>query len=332
MTPDISKHILFNFFEGKATPLQKIMVEVWIKEVGNRELFYEYLEEWERENPQFIPDLETAFQHSLLQINDNQLHDKRDFQTPGKPFFAKSSLRWLVASLVLICGGWLLKDRFLYQQYTTEYGEIKTFFLPDSSRVVLNANSQLWIPRFSFGNQNREVLLNGEAEFSIRHTVDHKHFLVKTPNDFEVKVLGTEFIVYSRERGSKVVLNKGSVQLRSYKQHTIQPLLVKPGQVVYINHQGKLLVVNPPSLATYSAWKEHRFIFENTTLQEIAYLLEENFGIKATIPDSVLALRTFGGTFKARKAEEMLQALADLTDIIVVKTGTNTYLLVAKSA
>ena len=105
------------------------------------------------------------------------------------------------------------KKLFCIPRYKTAFGETRTVTLTDGSQVTLNANSSLRVPRFGFGKRTRDVTLLGEADFSIKHLPDDQRFVVQTDKNFEVVVLGTEFLVNTREKGTKVVLNKGKVRL-----------------------------------------------------------------------------------------------------------------------
>ena len=118
-----------------------------------------------------------------------------------------------VVVLLVSVGLWLNKSTLLYRSYQTSNGEIRRFVLMDGSQVTLNARSNLMVPRWGFGTSSREVVLDGEASFTVRHTPDNHKFVVKTGKGFEVVVLGTEFSVFSRSRGARVVLNKGKVQV-----------------------------------------------------------------------------------------------------------------------
>ena len=55
-----------------------------------------------------------------------------------------------------------------YKEYATNYGEIKTIMLPDSSQVTLNANSNLSFNTGRSTNNPREVWIEGEAFFTVR--------------------------------------------------------------------------------------------------------------------------------------------------------------------
>ncbi|WP_353719937.1 FecR domain-containing protein [Dyadobacter sp. 676] len=323
----LSKQVIQNFFEGKTTRMQNILIREWLENPANRELYFQWLDEWETENPQFTPDVELAYQRSLHTVQDGagfpvpEPAPRRSF--PGAPAGRLFVFKWAAASVALILGAYLLSDFWLYKQYETGYGEIRTIVLPDSSRVTLNANSVLSVPRFGFGGGTREVKLRGEADFAVKHTVNHSKFIVRTPDQLEVRVLGTEFIVYSRERGSKVVLSQGSVQLRSLHEAEPRPVLMKPGDIATMSAQGKLTLRRSQSLSAYQAWKQRRFMFENTPVSEIAYQISEYFGVNVVVADSTLARRTIGGTFNASDPANVLKVLSDVLNARVTRSAAD---------
>nr|WP_295934028.1 FecR domain-containing protein [uncultured Dyadobacter sp.] len=312
----LSKQVIRNFFEGKTTRMQHILIQEWLDNPVNRELYFQWLEEWEAENPQFTPDVELAYRRSLHTVPISGDVPQASAAAGGALGSLRRRLfmfRWAAAaSVAMLLGAYLLSDFWLYTRYETGYGEVRTVRLPDSSRVTLNANSILTVPRFGFGSGTREVLLEGEAEFAVRHTTDHRKFVVRTPDKLEVRVLGTEFIVYSRDRGSKVVLSQGSVQLRSLNELNPKPVLMKPGDIATLSTQGKLTLSHSQSLSAHQAWKQHLFMFENTPVSEIAYQISEHFGVNVAVPDSTLAKRTLGGTFNASDPAQVLKVLSDV--------------------
>lgn len=325
----LAKQTAFGSFAGHATELQQTMLAEWLQVDSNRELYFGWLEEWERHNPQFLTDTNAAYQHLLQARQSGPLS-----AIPTKSFAGLTSLSkqtrfyWLVAAsvlLVLSVGVYLFQDQLWYKRYQTGYGEIQPFLLDDGSRITLNANSVLRVPRFGYGQTTRNVWLTGEAEFSVRHLRNHQRFIVHTPDQLEVQVLGTEFIVYSRERGSKVVLTEGSVQLHSARLPTTRPLLMAPGDVVTMYSNGHLIRQPKQLIAPHIAWKYHSFILENTTVNEIVYRLNEQYGIQVTLTDSTLANRRLGGTYPVESADEFLQVLADILNAQLTQYDETTY-------
>lgn len=313
------KQAIQALFEGRATTLQKALIEDWLVQPSHQELYFQWLEEWELNNPQLIVNTDRAFVRLAEEIST-----ENNILTISPLFLTKRPLYfwWIAASIVFLVGSsvFFMRDTLLYQHYQTEYGELRQLTLADGSQVTLNANSTLKVPRFGFGTGSRKVYLTGEAAFSVQHLPNHQRFVVHTPDQLEVEVLGTEFMVYSRARGSKVVLNKGKVQLRSLKSENEKPMVISTGDIVTISAQGQLSLKHNQRIEPHASWKEHRFMFENTKLSEIAYQLRERFGVQVIIADSALAKRTIGGTFKAETAEAFLQVIADLLDVEITRT------------
>ncbi|MDF7815980.1 FecR domain-containing protein [Runella sp. MFBS21] len=313
MDTRLNKNILWAYFEGRATSIQKQLILEWLQSETNREIFYRMLHEWEKENLQFQPNIEEDFKRLTLQLSE------------PTPQFSESPLEsihkspiykiWIAAAsvILLLIGCWWAQDFLLYKTYTTGFGQIQTLRLPDDSRVVLNANSTLQVPRFAFLSNHREVKLSGEAEFSVVHTIDHRRFFVHTPDHLEVEVLGTEFLVYSRGHGSKVALSHGKVKLRHLKHQ--KSVDIRPGDVITVNVQGHFHLQPQQNITEQVAWKEHRFVFNRTPLIEIARKIQEQFGVTVQIPDSALAMRQLSGNYPATNAEELLQMMTRLLDL-----------------
>lgn len=325
MKTNLTKTTIFNYFSGLATPLQKKMIEDWLSVGTNYEVYYEWLEEWEREHPQFLPDVDQVLQ-GFMQKNTttvyysiaNQQQKKRSTNYSVWAYAAAVAALLMITTLF----GW---DHVRYEHYTTGYAEVKSLELEDGSTVTLNANSVLKVPRFDFDTEARKVYLKGEAEFSVVHTKDDRKFLVLTPDHLEVEVLGTEFIVFSRSRGSKVVLNKGKVSLRTLNDTTQKPITIKPGDVVTI-HNGIFNVKEKQEVETHLAWKDHRFVFDHTPLIEIADQVQENFGLQMHISDRTLARRELTGTYEAENADELMEVLSRILDLEITKDGNDVIL------
>lgn len=315
MKEGINKELVFKFFSGKATVFEKEIIDQWASEPDGKELIYIWLLEWENQNLQYHADVDNGLSRHWSRITN---YKKNILNTPEAPNSVRTSAPYrkrlfLVAAAIglVVLGLGLFSDDIRYETFSTDFGEMKRIELEDGSKVVLNSNSLLKIPRFTFGKEKREVYLSGEADFNVSHTKDHKRFVVHATNRLDIEVLGTQFNVYSRQRGSKVVLNQGSVQLHYLDGKRSKRLIMKPGDLVSIDPNGYTNSKKTHNPENFSAWKAHRFIFENVSLQEICNLFEDNFGVKVMIPDSGLAKQTISGSFTALNAEELLEILTD---------------------
>ncbi len=323
MEQTINKPILFQYLANRATPLERQAVEEWLKKADDTELFHQWLLEWEMQSPQYLPDSEAAYCALLERI---------DFQQTGTPETGKVSpkrlrlawLNWRIAATVTVLlslSAWLLREPILYKTYETEYGQTSSFVLNDGSRVTLNANSMLSVPRFGFDTGIREVRLKGEAEFSVRHTPTHQRFVVKTSEQCQVEVLGTEFTVFARSRGTRVALNDGQIRF-DYKQGTQKKnLLMKPGELVTLSPEGDMRLTQVEKPELQAAWKEQRFVFDDTSVREICDLLTENFGLVIRPGSDEVAARTISGNFKAQTADDILDVLREVLNLQIKRQG-----------
>jgi ferric-dicitrate binding protein FerR (iron transport regulator) len=69
----------------------------------------------------------------------------------------------------------------------------------------------------------------------------------------------------------------------------------------------------------FSAWKEHRYVFEQTSLRDLCTLFRENFGLNVEIADADISSWTVSGAFMAGNAEELLEALAESAGLVYKK-------------
>lgn len=135
--------------------------------------------------------------------------------------------------------------------------------LDDGSKIWMNADSRLSYPA-KFNADQREVLLEGEAYFEVRHE-ENRPFIVRTPLQ-NVRVLGTHFNIeaYPDEPQSAVSLIDGSLQVAT---HADSPIVLKPNfQSVY---DGKALEVKPFEVNDVMAWKNGEFMFNNERLEDV---------------------------------------------------------------
>lgn len=321
----ISKSQIFEHFAGRSTSMQKRQIEIWLESEANQELYFQWLIEWENKFPVYEPDIEGALdKYSQFIERTSSTAQILDFKKIDSfPFLWRAVA---IAFLMISASIWFGRDYIQYQTYETGYGVTQTVKLSDGSQVTLNANSRLRVPRFVFGSQSRDVILEGEAYFKVTHQKDHMPFRVKTPRNMDVVVLGTEFDVYARQYDSRVMLHKGKVEVTYPFNNSIRQVVLKPGDLIEYNRKSPPRIRSNVEPDRYVAWKEHRYVFEDMTLNEFAQLLLENYGLNLELGNSELAERTLVGSFKADNSEELLTSVAEILDLKIIRKG-NTILL-----
>ncbi len=328
MKPTISKRIIFDHFANKTSPLQKTAIENWLTDRENEELYYQWLEEWERNHLQYDAQNDVALERLFSMIDrDEAITPEVQTSLRGKlARWAKNHAGKFAAVIAVALGlAWYNRDTINYISHKTGYGEIETFELRDGSTVKLNANSVLKVSRWNFGKTKREVFLKGDASFDVEHLENHQKFIVNTPENFTVEVLGTKFTMSARKFGSKVVLTNGKVKLHYLEATDEKELIMKPGDVVKLKKDRPMEITRTEAPETYSEWENKRFVFDETTLEEMAYQLNETYGLEVTFSSQTIANRQLMGSFKGRTIDEFLQSIAEVLDLSVSRENNKVH-------
>jgi transmembrane sensor len=188
----------------------------------------------------------------------------------------------------------LLYFTYSFETYTGVQGASNTFYLPDHSKVILTANSQIKFPKLFL---IRNVSLNGEGYFEVEKG---SKFSVETPNG-EVKVLGTRFSVSDKDDGFIVYCYEGKVEVR-YKKEERQLFAGDQfvgGQKVIVKNN----VVETP-LPEFTYFDQSFF---NKRLSEIWPVIEKHFGV--TIHSKITTDRKFTGSIHSNNVKEVVEII-----------------------
>jgi len=249
----------------------------------------------------------------------------------------------VIALLIVgtVAGYWLVFQSQEMQQVSTPYGITKTITLPDSSVVTLNANSSITYRKRWGDDEFREVWLEGEAFFQVRHLAENENiplpqrdvsqpnhrFLVHTDN-LNVEVLGTEFNVNSRRAdNTSVVLNSGKVKLSSVAENLQVQLL--PGERAEYRKDEKKIAKQVVDTDVYTAWRKQQYVFKGTTVEEIARIIEDDHGLKVEVDEAVKD-RTFSASVPSDTLDMLLGLLSQTLHVEVVQTQQQIKILPGK--
>lgn len=165
----------------------------------------------------------------------------------------------------------------IYNTLTVPLGGEYRLILSDGSKVWMNAGSVLKYP-IHFTGQRREVFLEGEGYFEVEKDEAHP-FLVHTSRGV-VRVVGTGFNVRDYPDENKVVttLAHGSIVYRPEIQHG-KEISLQPGYQVEDGADSGL-TYRPVEVEMYTGWKDGKYIFEDTTLEEIMQVLSRWYDIE----------------------------------------------------
>jgi len=190
---------------------------------------------------------------------------------------------------------------------TVPSGKLLKKDLPDGSQVWLNAGSKLIYSRLFLGGE-RKVYLEGEGYFKVAKDPD-KPFIVHS-QDLKTQVLGTSFVVKSLKDLDifEVVVRTGKVQVSDNAR--ILAVLQPSQKIVRIGHGGYLK--EEVNNEHYLSWTNGGLYVENQSLEEIGWRLEQRFGQKIIIQDSILKALRFTGNLTGLSVEQAFQLMKEI--------------------
>jgi transmembrane sensor len=209
--------------------------------------------------------------------------------------------------------------------YETRRGQTATVQLSDGSRVRMAPESRLTV-RDTYGDSLRELTLQGEAEFDVKHDAAHP-FLVRTANGM-IEDIGTRFSVraYRGDAAVVVAVAEGAVSLSSASA-AISPakprsaMLLRVGDLGALDAQGRITLSRGISTTRALAWTTGQLQFANRPLPEVLATIARWYDLDIRLGDASLAFHPVTAEFSTQSADEMLEALAVAVEATVERKG-----------
>jgi ferric-dicitrate binding protein FerR (iron transport regulator) len=185
--------------------------------------------------------------------------------------------------------------------------------LPDGSTVIVSPGSKLNYPSSFDGLANREVYLDGQAYFDVKHNPS-KPFIIYTGN-LKTVVLGTAFEInaWSDESDIRVTVSRGKVKIQDENNRVLK--IISPNQQITYNTLNENIIQKEVNLPEYLAWKDHDLLLSDVTISEASALLEDRFQVKILIGDDHLKSKRFTTTvLKGERIETILNSITEFND------------------
>ena len=323
------------WLSGTASSSEKKRWNRWLTQSSQNQCLYQKaLDLWKASkfHPTPQPDVEKEWHRLQNRIHlEGQRHTIYSFKSNLRySWYHKRKVSyWFVGATVAASIAIVLLYQFVpyqyskktnlpinYQYVTTEYGQRATIKLSDGTCIILNANSTLGYPAVWDEETPRTVELTGEAYFHVtkRPTVPNREFIVKTAEG-HVKVLGTKFTVYERGKGTRVVLEEGSVEITALENITKKVkensrTILKPGQLVnFYKNTIQDLQPREVSVDPYISWWHQQFILNKTPFKDVVERIEETYDVKVIVSDPKLLEKTLSGTVENQNLSILAKAL-----------------------
>jgi len=235
-----------------------------------------------------------------------------------KKWFIRAAAILLLPILVFLINTYISKNNnparqsIKYSTIRVPLGQMSEITLSDGSQVWLNSGTIFKYPN-SFGEDNREVLLDGEAFFNVKKS--EIPFRVHLDNS-EIVVLGTKFNVlsYDEEKESQITLVEGSVNVNNLQGKKMAQL--EPHHQIIISHDTKDFIVKEVDAQLYKEWIIGRVTFNNESLDNVSKKLERWFNVDIQFEQQEIGELKFTGTILRNKPfEQILKSFAHLYNL-----------------
>lgn len=239
-------------------------------------------------------------------------------------------LRVTAAAIVVLIAGMVFFLHTVKQSpvaptaITAARGSKKFMQLPDGSKLWLNAGSRVVFSN-GFTTGNREMTLEGEAFFDVKH--DERHPFIIHTGRLDVRVLGTTLNVraYPGDATIETTLINGKVEIDVPGDG--QPsIILHPNEKVTIPANAPIAnrpIANMPikffrrpiepdrtdGTITETSWVSNKLVFRQETLAGMATRLERWYDVKIIFDNERFRNDTLSGTFPEEPIGDVMHAL-----------------------
>lgn len=298
---NIVEELLPRYCDGNVSAEEKEKVEIWIRQ--------------SEEHYKIAQQIQLIYLASdtiaiMDQVNTDNALDKVDGRIRRSQLKALFMWGQRVAAILFIplLAAYLLevlipeKRDIRMLEVRTNPGMTTSLTLPDGTKVNLNSESSLVYPE-TFDGDLRSVRLEGEAFFEVVKNPE-KRFVVTTPHNARVEVLGTSFNMEAFKWDSIVstTLISGKVAFISRSGQ----VNMKPGEKLVYNIQADRASIYQTNGEAEISWKNGMIIFRKTPFEEALRMLTKRFNVDFVVSNNKYVKDFYTGSFTNHRLEQIL--------------------------
>lgn len=268
-------------------------------------------------------DVEAALRQVRARRSDTPVVSRTLHREVPKP---RQTMRWRVlgipalaaaaAIIVAVVTLWRLRavtddvaPTFAARTIETTIGQRDSLQLPDGSVIHVGPRSRLTVA--SYTSDRREVNLDGEAFFDVKHDAA-RPFVVRAGPAI-VQDVGTAFLVDQIDTATvRVVVTSGIVTLRGVSDAPDSAAELHAGDIGELQPPPRRRVEVQRRAATPDdiAWTRGRLVFREATLERVRTELRRWYGVDLQIADASLAGRHLNAEFAGEPLDQVLRTIA----------------------
>ncbi|MEL7148447.1 MAG: FecR domain-containing protein, partial [Bacteroidota bacterium] len=297
-----SEDLLIKYFSGNSSEEEKKAVEEWADaSKENMEEFQSFKDVWSLTNPQRF-NAEKGWDSLSGKISRKTVVREMPAAVGERSYFLKIAAAvvvLVVASLVMY--NYVINvdsnNAISHKVNSVIKRTEKDVFLADGTKLFLAESGQLTYKSDFYKDNQRKVLLSGQAFFDIKENKE-KPFIIET-NNASIEVTGTSFLVTEYNGYTEVIVKSGSVKLTKNDGDTY--LALKKGDVGIASADSNGLYKRKNTNANYLSWMTGSFDFQDgMPLEEVFELLQEHYHVEIVVKNEAVIRCKYAATFTNR--------------------------------
>lgn len=196
--------------------------------------------------------------------------------------------------------------------------------LEDGTLVTVNRDSRLRY-RSRFGDEQRKVLLSGEAWFDVAG--DTARPFIIDAGEALIEVLGTRFNVNAyRDRPTVEITVESGIVAMTARQDQQEQIILRAGNTGTYHREDQQLELIQGIDPNAVSWKTRALFFEDTPLGRVAEIVGKVYNTEVVLVNPVLSSCTITVTFRDQSLDAVLRVLEMTLDLQVTTGDGRIYL------
>lgn len=305
--------LLQKFYDGKTSPEEETLLSGYISD-GEVGVFDEYCtNKWLQQSYEIPSEVKERIRKNII---DNILLKKKQarillFKGVVKKFAKAAGMAAVL--LMVVFAGWHVADSRKPEVFkiVSERGQKSSITLPDGSRVWLNSASAISYTS-DYNSKERNVFLQGEAYFEVAANPEIP-FVVHSQN-LAVEALGTKFNVKAYVEDDCIVTTLVQGQVKTTYGNVSE--LLFPAQVSsFEKSTGQMTKSRVNDTAHMVPWIRNEILFTESSLSEIAVLLERMYNVTVMFDESDIGNYTYTGLVRNNSLQNVLELISTTSPV-----------------
>jgi len=291
---DNINYIIFKVLSNEATLEEKELFDKWLESDSMNQAEFNKLKAYWTSNVEYEHTIEVD--EAFDRFKKNKLIPTRNRNKHIRNIFIGFISTAAIALILLTVGQPALtsKDDFMFQTRNQK----DTFYLPDSTMVVLNKNSKLNYSS-QYNKSERKVRLVGEAYFDVKKNAKIP-FVVRLEK-CQITVLGTAFNVqaYEKEKNIQATLVRGIIRfdIKELPNENDNQITLRPNQVLKYNKLTEDISIRHIDAESSLIWMSDVHRYESKHLGNFLNDLGVVYNKQINVTDKDLAGTVISGSF-----------------------------------